>query len=362
MIEDLKAKEDIIDTLSKDRNAYHLRYIKECGIYPPDLYGKIKDSKGRVRDDIFIGWDQEQVITPITITPRDIPSGNVELYVWGAHGSGKTCAIESMLNGLKISEKTCAIKSVFGGFKIDCAFPVVTLPAPSPADSLLYWQAPIRVNNGKRTKEMELSIVEIPSSIFDCFECELYGTPLTEEIKSTYDQLKSLLENGHNPKYHFFILDSMPIQNFHELERLQVAASYFYHYNSKWVFNKTTRGIYLVVTKSELLSQNRNEWLERAKNCVRSNYYHLVTSLKRVVGHDGLGLGDNSLKVIPFSIGEVFFKDLCIYDPEPAKAFVNLLLSSLKESAYNSWIRRMWLLLKNRLHGMNNPDEMTIDF
>lgn len=331
----LRVKEIIVDTLSKDRNAYHLHYIKECGISPDDLRGKIKDSKGRVCDEVLLGWNKRQVVSPVSSIPWNIPTGNIELYFWGAHGSGKTCAIESILSGFKVDD--------------DC--PVTSLPTPSPVDSLLYRQVTIHINEGKRTEEKKLSIVEVPGCIFECFECEMYGVPFkTEQQKRTYERLKSYLNDRHNPKYHFFILDGMPDQNSEEMKQIRIATSYFSCNSYYWkdVFNKTTRGISLVVTRIELLSSNRKEWLNRAKDCVMRNYSSLYNSLKSVVGHDDIGYRNDSLIVIPFSIGEVFFKDLCIVDPYSAKEFANIMLNYVKESVCGSWVSKLWLFLKTR--------------
>ena len=350
MIEYLIAKEDVIDTLSKDRNAYHLHYIKECGICPKDLRGRIKDSKGRVCDEILLGWDKRQVVSLITSMPVAIPTGNIELYFWGAHGSGKTCVI----------------KSILGGFMEDEDYPVVSLPTPSPMDSLLYRQVTMRINEGDRTEEKGLSIMEIPDSIFECFECEMCGVPFkTEQQKRTYEQLKSYLMDRHNPKYHFFILDSMPDNNPEEMKQVQIAASYFsekHHWNG--LFNKATLGISLVLTKSELLSPDRNEWLNRGKDCVMRNYSSLYDSLMRVVGREGIGLRNDSLLVIPFSIGEVFFKDLCIVDPESAKEFDKIMLDYVRKSACGLWVSRLWFFLKTRFQWLgkaHTSDEITIE-
>lgn len=343
-------KESIIRALVEDRNAYSLNYIKACGITADDLRGRITDSKGAVRDEVLRSWNRQQKNLSMGISPKEIPTGSTEVYFWGVPASGKTCAMAAILSMAnqagyyepREGEGLGYMTDLSTAFIADPGIPAVTLPDRSPVESTQYLPLTLNETVGNEIKEHKLSIVEISGEIFECFAFELQNRPFkTDKHRETYEQLKSYLENKDNPKYHFFILDSQPAMNSNQMAYLQQAALYF---KTRKIFNETTQGISLIVTKSDVLSPNRKEWVECATQCAQKHFPALVTSLKKIVGppaNGGLGLSDGTLKVIPLSIGEVFFKSLCIFDPEPASVLIDLLIEYAKVGESNSWWNRI---------------------
>lgn len=343
-------KEEIIRALTEDRNAYNLNYIKACGITAADLRGKITDSNGNVRDEVLKSWNKSAKNLQMGTMPSSIPAGSTEVYFWGVPGSGKTCAmaaILSMANQMgyfepREGEGLGYMTELSTAFIPEPHAPAVYLPTSSAIETTQY--LPLTLNepiDKGIIKEHQLSIVEISGEIFECFALELQRRPFkTENHKNTYNQLKSYLQSTENPKYHFFILDSQPALNSNQMAYLQQAALYFK--NNK-IFNNTTQGISLIVTKVDTLSPNRDQWVSCATQAAKQYFGSLVTSLKRIVGspeYGGLGLSNGDLDVIPLSIGEVFFKSLCLFDPQPASVLVNLLMKYAKADESNSrWNR-----------------------
>ena len=344
-------KERIIQELCEDRNAYHLNYIKACGISIDDLMGKIKDSQGQVRDEVLRSWNKLPNSNGIYgQAPEGIPIGAAEIYFWGVHGSGKTCVLEAILS---YAEQMGFIQPPYWPiFNADQDFPAVALPEPTQnSDRIQY--IPLALND-VLGKIHRLSIVDIPGDIFDCFRCELMGQPFkTKHQEETYKQLKKYLNSKDNPKYHFFILDSQNSEQ--QMINLQYAALYF---GKNDVFNETTLGINLIVTKSDLLSPDRSMWTECAKRSAQNHFMAFInTLLKRIVGspaNGGLGLTNERFSLIPFSIGEVFFQDLCIFNPESAKVLVDLLMCYADEGERlcRNPIKRISSFLKNGMGGI----------
>lgn len=350
-------KEIIIRALAEDRNAYNLNYIKACGITAEDLRGRITDSNGNVRDEVLKSWNKSAKNLQMGTMPSGIPSGSTEVYFWGVPGSGKTCAmaaILSMANQMgffepREGEGLGYMTELSTAFISEPHAPAVYLPTSSAIETTQY--LPLTLNEPvekNRIKEHQLSIVEISGEIFECFALELQHRPFkTDNHKNTYNQLKSYLQSTENPKYHFFILDSQPTLNSNQMAYLQQAALYFR--NNK-IFNDTTQGISLIVTKTDTLSPNRDEWVNCATKAAGQYFGALVTSLKKIVGpteYGGLGLSNGDLDVIPLSIGEVFFKSLCLFDPQPASVLVNLLMKYAKADESNSrWNRARGIFRK----------------
>lgn len=343
-------KEGIIRALEENRNAYRLSYIKACGITKNDLIGRIKDSKGNVRNEVLNSWNMPQKNLSMGHTPMEIPAGSTEVYFWGVPSSGKTCAMAAILSMAnqfgyfepREGEGLGYMTELSTAFTSEPGFDAVALPERSPVESTQYLPLTLNETVGNEIREHKLSLVEISGEIFECFAYELQGKPFkTEKHKETYEQLKSYLMDKKNPKYHFFILDSQPAMNSNQVAYLQQAALFF---KSREIFDETTQGISLIVTKSDVLSPDRDKWVECATQSAQKHFGSLVTSLKRIVGppaNGGLGLSDGKLKVIPLSIGEVFFKSLCIFDPEPARVLIDLLIEYAKVGESNSWISRL---------------------
>lgn len=354
-------KESIIKALSEDRNAYPLNYIKSVlRVTKEDLTDRIKDSSGTIRNDVLKSWDKNPKNFQMGKTPTSIPKGSTEVYFWGVPGSGKTCAMAAILSRARQmgcfaprrGEGLGYMNELSTMFISERDRPAVCLPPASDVDTTQY--LPLTLNekiegrNGKQIiKQHNLSVIEISGEIFECFSREVEGKPYkSREHQETYEQLKEYLRSDVNPKYHFFILDSKPLRDSDQMLYLQNAALYF---QDEGVFNATTQGISLIVTKSDVLSPNRNEWVECAKNAATTYFDSLVTQLKAIVGdpkEGGLGLSDGTLQVIPLSIGEVFFQSLCLFDPEPATVLVNLLVEYSKVAETNDWRKKTKKILR----------------
>lgn len=348
-------KSSIIRELIEDRNAYTLGYLKSVlRLTKDDLRGKIVDSHGNVRDEILKSWEKNPKNLSMGKTPTSIPKGSTEVYFWGVPGSGKTCAMAAILS--RARQMGCFAPRMGAGLgymnELSTMFlsepdkPAVCLPAGSDVDTTQY--LPLTLNeiiegrNGKSViKKHNLSVIEISGEIFECFSREVEGKPYkSREHQATYEQLKEYLRSEENPKYHFFILDSKPLNDSDQMLYLQNATLYF---QDEGVFNKTTQGISLIVTKSDVLSPNKSEWKTCAMEAASVNFSSLVNQLKSIVGdprEGGLGLTDGTIPVIPLSIGEVFFRSLCLFDPEPATVLVNLLMEYSKVAESDDWKRK----------------------
>lgn len=330
-------KNIIISELEKDSNAYHLSYINACGITPEDLKGKIKDSKGCVCDEVLRSWDTTQKIYPYNPSPHIIPDGCIEVYLWGLPGVGKTCftsTILCVLRALSVNKGshfedteddiffTPKCKEFF---QMNYGTPVMVLPPSFPHDKIQCFPSSIFVKKGKKTEELQLSIVNVPGDIFDIFRNIIEGNPLKSDYQYVVDQLESYLKSRKNPKYHFFLLNNKPLDDI-KMHDLNAAAVYI---NNEQPFNEKTLGISLIVTKSDQLSPDDRVWKPMAEDIVHSHYYYyFVNVLRNIVGNPragGLRLSDGSIPVIPFSMGEVFFQQLCIFNSEPTRRLLEMM-------------------------------------
>lgn len=327
----------IVRELMLNRNAYSLAYLKAVGITPNDLIEKIRDSKGYYREEVLKSWNDIPEVLLEDALPTHLPKGVPEIYVWGLPRSGKTCVLAAILSTANmmgyLGPGNGYVKQLSTLFIPERNKFAVCLPAVSTCDPNRY--IPITLNEkvtdriGRNIlKPHNLSVIEISGDIFECFSREIQGEPImSNHFEEIYRQLKTFLNSKDNPKYHFFILDGNQMQNPVQLDYWHRAACYF---QKEGVFNKATLGMSLIVTKSDLLSPNRSEWVGYAKNYIMRYYASFVNILKSIVGPRGLGLTDGKFSVIPFSIGEVFFQDLCLFDPESVKVLLDFLMNYVR--------------------------------
>ena len=330
-------KERIIRELCEDRNAYHLKYIKACGITVDDLRGKIKDSKGQVRDEVLKSWNKFPQPLTMGVTPTEIPEGSTEVYFWGVPGAGRTCMLAAMLNAAQRMGVYMPREGEGLGFMTDLATVFNSDPsAPAVphldalcADTLQSLPLSLlEIEDKSHYKEHKLSIVVSSGEVVELYSRRLQGLKdKTSYIKIPFNRLNSFLLDKTNSKYHFFVLDcNSYMEESRQAEYLQRVALYFQKYE---IFNSTTAGIGIIVTKCDLLSPDNNEWPSLAEEYVNKFYPALLNKLKHIVGpkrYGGLGVNNGNVNIIPFSVGELFLRRFFLFNPEPAKKMVKTLM------------------------------------
>lgn len=345
-------KREIIAQLEKDPNAYGLDYIKKEGITPDDLCGKIKDSNGQVHDELLDRWNATGVslAKKKDAAPKSISNGSTEVYFWGIPGSGKTCAMAAILSQAK---KDGHFQPLSGNgleymMQLSCVFhpestTVSILPERTTTETTEFLPFILneRVTTGILRREEirphKVSIIELSGEIFECFGEQIKGKVLPAGHQETFDQLNKYLESG-NPKYHFFVLDSMT--NDLQSDALQLATLYF---NEHKLFNEKTQGISIIVTKCDTLTKSKDikEMQNSAKVYADKTFAAFITTLEGIA--KGLGITDGSIPIHPLSIGQVFFQHMCLFDGRPAKGLVQTLMDYAKTDE-----------VENRLSFFNN--------
>lgn len=354
-VEDKKRKQEIIDALSKDCNAYSLTDMVSVGINKKDLMDKIKDKNGNIVNKVLDGIAVKPPTIRFNSFPDTLPRGT-EVYFWGTPSSGKTCVIGAILScagakgmygqrgesGVKYMNdlKACFTPS-------DEGMPICLPPGTQP-DVSQYLPLTLNETIYKEKKKQKIviphniSLVELSGEIFKCFSHEYNGETMDDvdtNVIETYKKLRGFLRDSQNDKYHFFIIDSDSQLNARPEQQtyLHNAISYF---KEKGIFDKkhNTLGISLIVSKIDLYSPNKDEWVDAATMAATKKYPELVTELRSIIGPTGLKLTNGDLNVIPFSIGEIFFKQLCMYDSTQAEYLIQLLM----EYARASIVKKHW--------------------
>lgn len=271
--------------------------------------------------------------------PLELPEGrqdevdpnHTEVYFWGVPGSGKTCALGSVLSTAdhkgyltKIKDGSgcnyaTQLKNIFNPGKVD------VLPPPTSDASTQY--LPIELTNLENGKIISVSILEVAGEVFKDFY-RLRADP--QKVSSNHPNLEHLLASN-NRKIHFFFVDyslddRRDNDNLKQSDYLKAAASYF---DESKVFEKNTDAIYLVITKSDMMESNDANSVKEYLN--GSKCASLTTALRNQCKKNHINLGN--LIGLRFSIGEVCLGGkLCIHNPETSEHILDILFRKVAQN------------------------------
>ena len=266
--------------------------------------------------------------------PDSIPDGYTEVYFWGIPGSGKTCALSAILS---TAEKAGYLEIAKGpGYdymtrlKNIFVSPIAFLPPSSPVENTQY--LPFVLNKDK-DKPRSVSLIELSGEIFQCFYYKNANKPFpSPEHQGTFDTLMRFLK-GNNRKIHFFFVDyekenSIDADGYTQADYLNAAALFF---KNNQVFGKSTDAIYIVITKSDLMDCKKSERKNKVSEYLQNNNFDaFVKILKARCKEHSINAGN--LTAIPFSLGKVYFQQICSLDRSPSEKIIEILLERVPQS------------------------------
>jgi hypothetical protein len=335
------AKQGILDDIKRNPNSY----------FPAQIQGFLQN--GTITESELKNCNIPQsaidnldkIKSPTLIlgnTPNSIPDGYTEVYFWGGTGSGKTCALGAVLHMaeqkgyLNIATGpgylyANQLKNIFSDDGVANDY----LPAPSPVETTQY--LPFTLKNPKEKVSRSVSLIELSGEIFKCFLSQNAGQPFpTQSHENTFNSLNTFLKSS-NRKIHFFFIDydrenSPDGSGLKQSDYLAAAATYF---KNNAVFGKTTDAIYVILTKSDLLIDENdkpvigyNERVEYAKKYLNDqNYKAFINTLKDNCKKYSINAGKLTLE--PFSLGKVYFKEICDFNGSAAAKIVEILMERI---------------------------------
>jgi hypothetical protein len=340
--EKIKAqKQSVLDNISRNPNTYS----------PNEIKGFLNNGTFNEQDLRNCGVPQSAIDNlgnihapnlQLGVTPDSIPDGYTEVYFWGGTGSGKTCALAAILQMaaqkgyLNIATGpgylyAHQLKNIFS----DDGTANDYLPAPSPVETTQY--LPFTLKTPTEMKSRSVSLIELSGEIFKCFfhYNANQGFP-TQSHENTFNSLNTFLSSN-NRKVHFFFIDydreNRPdTSGLKQSDYLAAASTYF---NNNKVFRNTTDAIYVVLTKSDLLldengnSVPQNKRVDYARQYLNGNNYKaFINTLKDNCKTHSINGG--KLTVEPFSLGKVYFKEICDFDGSAASNIVEILMERIR--------------------------------
>lgn len=267
-------------------------------------------------------------------TPDTIPEGYTEVYFWGIPGSGKTCALASILS---TADKKGLLDVAIGpGYDYMTRLKNIfiednaILPPPTPLETTQY--LPFTLKKVTENYSRSISLIELSGEIFQCFYYKNAGLGLpSQSHHDTFNSLNTFLK-GNNRKIHFFFIDydneNKPDANgYTQSNYLQAASTYFSKPENK-VFGRSTDAVYIVLTKSDLMPCSKEDWVVNAKEHLsKQNFSSFINTLKDTCKKNSINAG--KLTVEPFSLGKVYFQQICDFDESSAIKILDILIDRI---------------------------------
>lgn len=255
-----------------------------------------------------------------------------EVYFWGIPFSGKTCALGAILSAAKnglaarsmIPDNSCQgfgymnrLSTIFSPGRI------CRLPGGTPVTSTYEMRFDLE---DQEHKIHHVACIDLAGELFTCMFMKDAGEQMREDQKQALETLHNfLLENrSNNRKIHFFVIEYGAEKRIYnglpQAEYLNSAAA---HLNSIGLFDSNTDAIYVLISKVDNASYE-GSLEEHLLKYMTKNYLGFYNNLLLICKEHGINKG--RVKIVPFSIGNVCFKDYCQFDATSATKMVDLLV------------------------------------
>lgn len=255
-----------------------------------------------------------------------------EVYFWGIPFSGKTCALGAILSAAKnglaarsmIPDNSCQgfgymnrLSTIFSPGRI------CRLPGGTPVTSTYEMRFDLE---DQEHKIHHVACIDLAGELFTCMFMKDAGEQMREDQKQALETLHNILfENrSNNRKIHFFVIEYGAEKRIYnglpQAEYLNSAAA---HLNSIGLFDSNTDAIYVLISKVDNASYE-GSLEEHLLKYMTKNYLGFYNNLLLICKEHGINKG--RVKIVPFSIGNVCFKDYCQFDATSATKMVDLLV------------------------------------
>lgn len=279
---------------------------------------------------------------------NEIPEGYTDVFFWGIPSSGKTCALAAILSTIKknYSMEAPDIEIQFGATYRDSLVQIFRretgfLPARTNTDMTQYMPF-MFYKRGESNKQRRVSFFELSGEVFEEFYDIINNTNVIKEnkkenIRKSFKALELLL-NSNNQKIHFFFIDynaetrhKSDSNGLSQSNYLEAAATYFSNNNN--IFRKKTDAVYVIVTKSdEIKSENK---IDSATEFLNEYFGSFIDVLKNQCERNSV-----EFKIKIFSIGDVYFKQICKINRNFSEDIINDLL--VRIPGKESWWRKFF--------------------
>lgn len=272
--------------------------------------------------------------------PDDLQADTTEVYFWGTPGSGKTCALGTIISTVKkkgiLSVQPSSGRSYL--YQLSNLFVsdrVCKLPGGTPLYNIPEMIIHLR---DKKKKEHRLTLVDLAGELFTSVFLQENALQMTTQQQNVVNQAVKYLKDTRNDKIHFFVVEygaHAGMWNGYTMENYLDTMVQFL--KREKIFTKSTVGVYVLVTKCDKIPCAESERPEYAYNYVNEELPSFWNTLKSTCVQSGI----SEPITLSFSIGDVFAQQLCVYNGNDTEKVIEELLTKTHPiSNIFGWLRR----------------------
>lgn len=321
-------REAFLSQLAADVNAYSAVEIQRAVGNNVASWDDVQSIFGPERTDAIMRFRLPAEL-PTSVPSPTLQPDSTEVYFWGTPSSGKTCALGSIISSSRrqgiYEGLTCPgydymtrLSNIFDSHGF-CTFPDSTAIG-NIQEMILNLRDP----KGKRHK---VTLIDLAGELFRSVYFKLSGRMVSYEAENTLNTTLNYLRDKHNNKIHFFVVEygahDREWEGLKMVDYLEKMVSYL---REQRIMRTTTVGVYVLVTKCDLMPCSPQERPRMAFEYVQRQLGAFWNTLQ-----DACRLGGvQDLKVLSFSIGDVFAQNLCQFDGRDSDKVVDKLLTKTR--------------------------------
>ena len=274
---------------------------------------------------------------PDSTPPIELQSGSTEVYFWGTPGSGKTCALGTIIstanrNG-SLEMLNCAgmhymnlLSNIFIGNGSIC-----TLPDSTSIGNI---QEMILNLRDEKSRKHRLTLIDLAGELFRMVYKKRNNMFMTDDDKRVLARAMSYLRDNRNKKIHFFIVEYGAHDKMWEgLSMGNYLNQMMQYLKDENVFTRSTVGVYVLVTKCDRIKCDRADRPRLANEYVKRELASFWNTLEQTCDESGIA----DLRTLSFSVGDVFAQNLCVFDGEDTVKVTNKLLTKTPAIKKSWW-------------------------
>lgn len=274
--------------------------------------------------------------TPVEVDGIDNPNvilqRGQEFYFWGMPSSGKTCALGAILSAAgtgrvaRSLEKTDChgydymrqLSELFSPGKIS------VLPTGSRTDKVIDMSFKLYDN---RKRSHAITLIDMAGEVlYATYLMNQKNPELTDDQEIGYKTMRRLLtdSSSQTSKIHFFVIEygahDRKEKGIRQVDMLTGALEHI----KKLGILKKTDAVFILMTKADKALKegpNVGATLENYLKKYYQSFYNLLSDSTQNISH-------GEIMLIPFTVGDVCFRDLCLFNDNQANKLVQLLLDS----------------------------------
>ena len=332
------AGEQFLNALQYDQNAFTADEIQEKvgnGVVTWDDIQNVMGSEKTYAIQNF----QMPALLPNAIAPDSLQGNTTEVYFWGTPGSGKTCALGTILSSATragiIEPLQCSglhymnlLSNIFIGN--DCC----TLPDSTNVTNI---QEMVMKLTDEKRHQHKLTLIDLAGELFRSVYKVNNHIQLEESRCQVLEKAMSYLKNRKNNKIHFFVVEyGAHEKKWEGLNMSNYLSCMIQYLKNEKVFTKSTVGVYVLVTKCDKMDCAKEDRPRLAHEYVKQEFAAFWNTLEMTCKNAAI----KDLKTLAFSIGDVFAQQLCVYDGEDTNKVIDKLLTKTPSIRFTDIFRQ----------------------